>query len=96
MVLKSLSGFYTRSRPRRYKARDAAYAVGGNPGFVLARRPRPYSLTRQQARVKSVAEQCGIKSGIGKAELQRLMKECVGPALRRSGGGGRRRAAAEE
>lgn len=83
MVLTSMAGFYLKSRPKAYKARDAAYQVGGNPGFVLAKRPTFRKLTAQQARIKAIAEQCGIKAGISKAELQRKMKDCVGPSLRR-------------
>lgn len=74
--------FYVKSRPKAYKARDAAYIVGGNAGAVLAAYPSPYPLTSQQKKVKSVAEECGIKAGISKAELQKKMKECVGPKMR--------------
>jgi len=84
-ILRSLSGAFTapKRRPRAYKARDAAYTVGDNPGFYIASLPRPYPLTPQQAKVKRVAEECGITKGISKADLQRKMKECVGPKMRR-------------
>lgn len=74
--------FYVKSRPKSYKARDAAYAVGGNRGAVLAAYPTPYPLTSQQRKVKTVADECGIKPGISKSELQKKMVECVGPKMR--------------
>ena len=72
-----------KNRPRAYKAKDAAYRTGGNSGFYVALPPRKYPLTAPQKRVKEVAEKCGIKPGISKAELQKKMKECVGPAMRK-------------
>ncbi len=84
MIVKSLSSVaYLKSRPKRYKAKDAAYAVGGNGGAVIAMRPGPYPLTSQQRRVKDVASKCGIKPGISKAALQKAMVDCVGPAMRK-------------
>lgn len=84
MPIVSLSNFTApKKRPKRYKARDAAYAVGGNRGFYIASLPRPYPMTPQQKRVKDVAEKCGVKAGIKKADLQIKMKECVGPAMRK-------------
>ena len=84
MIVKSLSSIaYLKSRPKRYKARDAAYAVGGNGGAVIAMRPGPYPLTAQQRKVRSVATDCGIKPGISKADLQTKMVECVGPKMRK-------------
>lgn len=83
MIIKNVrSIMYGKSRPKRYKARDAAFAVGGNGGFVLAFRPGPYPLTAQQKKVKTVAADCGIKPGISKADLQTKMVECVGPKMR--------------
>lgn len=73
---------YKKKRPSRYKAKDAAYAVGGHGGGHVAFFPKDYPLTSQQKKVKDVAEKCGIKSGISKSELQTKMKECVGPAMR--------------
>jgi hypothetical protein len=84
MALVSISNYTNpKSRPKRYKARDAAYAVGGNAGFYIAARPRPYPMTPQQKKVKSVAIDCGIKPGISKADLQRAMVDCVGPKMRK-------------
>ena len=84
MPLISMSQFTApKRRPKSYKARDAAYAVGGNPGFYIASRPRPYPTTPQQRKVQEAAEKCGIKSGMSKKDLQIAMKECVGPALRK-------------
>ena len=71
-----------KRRPKAYKARDAAYTVGGNPGYYIASRPRPYPMTRQQAKVASVARECGIRPGITKSDLQTKMKDCVGPKMR--------------
>jgi hypothetical protein len=83
MALVSMSAFTApKRRPKSYKARDAAYAVGGNPGYYIAARPRPYPATRQQQKVRDVARECGIKPGISKADLQMKMKECVGPKMR--------------
>lgn len=66
-----------RSRPKRYKAKDAPYAVGGHPGIVLAMYPRPYPKTSQQKKIGEAARACGIKSGISKTELMKAMKECI-------------------
>lgn len=86
MAIISLSGYSApKRRPSVYKARDAAYAVGGNNGYYIAARPKPYPMTRQQAKVKSVAHDCGIKKGVSKAELQKQMVDCVGPKMRRGG-----------
>lgn len=86
MAIISLSGFSApKRRPKRYKARDAAYSVGGNAGFYIAARPRPYPMTRQQIRVKDVAEKCKVHAGMKKADLQMAMKDCVGPAMRHGG-----------
>lgn len=83
MVIGSVAGlFHIRRRPKSYKARDAAFQVGGNKGFYLASFPRPYPLTPQQAKVKRVAQECGIRPGISKADLQRAMKECVSAKMR--------------
>ncbi len=83
MALISLSGYSApKRRPKVYKARDAAYAVGGNNGYYIAARPKPYPLTRQQGKVKDVARDCGITKGISKADLQKKMVDCVGPKMR--------------
>lgn len=89
MAIISLSGAFSdpKRRPKPYRARDAAYTVGGNRGYYVAALPRPYPLTPQQRKVKEVAQRCGITADQvqGKADLQRKMKECVGPAMRRGG-----------
>lgn len=78
MVIRNVrSIMYGKSRPRRYKAKDAAYSTGGNGGFVLAFRPGPYPLTSQQKKVKEAAKACGITAGISKSDLQRAMKDCL-------------------
>ncbi|MHB8084347.1 MAG: hypothetical protein ACYDHZ_00780 [Dehalococcoidia bacterium] len=84
MALISLSGYsQPKRRPAAYKARDAAYQTGGNAGYYIAARPRPYPMTAQQKKVKNAADTCGIKAGIKKSDLQIKMKECVGPAMRK-------------
>lgn len=87
MAIISLAGAFTapKRRPKAYKASDAAYPVGGNPGYYIAARPRPYPLTAPQRKVRDVAAKCGIKPGIKKAALMTAMKDCVGPAMRRGG-----------
>jgi len=84
VALVSLSAGYSapKRRPKAYKARDAAYPTGGNNGFYIAALPRPYPTTRQQAKVRDVATKCGLKKGMSKADLQRAMVDCVGPAMR--------------
>lgn len=84
MAVISLGGAFTapKRRPKRYKARDGAYAVGGNRGFYVAALPRPYPLTSQQRKVKNVAAECGIKPGISKSALMTAMKDCVSPKMR--------------
>ncbi len=85
MALISLSAGYSapKRRPSVYKARDAAFATGGNNGFYIAALPRPYPMTSQQRKVKNVAVDCGIARGISKADLQRKMVDCVGPKMRK-------------
>jgi len=83
MVVISASGFYIKRRPSAYKAKDAAYTVGGNAGYVLANRPGPYPLTSQQKKVRDTASGCGIKKGISKSALQKAMVDCVGPKMRK-------------
>jgi len=84
MALISISSAFSapKRRPSVYKARDAAYPTGGNRGFYIASLPRPYPLTRQQVKVKDTAVKCGLKRGMSKADLQRAMVDCVGPAMR--------------
>jgi len=78
VVIKNVGkAFYLKSRPKAYKARDAAYSVGGNKGFVLASLPRAYPKTAQQKKVTEVAKACGIHKGISKSALQTAMAECV-------------------
>jgi len=87
MPIISLSGAYTapKRRPSAYKARDAAYTVGGNNGYYIAALPRPYPKTPQQQRVSRIADECGIHKGISKSALQTAMVDCVGPKMRKGG-----------
>ena len=72
---------YKKRRPKRYTAKDAAYATGGHKGGYIAFLPGEYPITSQQALVRKVARECGIKPGIKKAELQKAMVDCVGPKM---------------
>jgi hypothetical protein len=76
-VISLGKGFYVKSRPKSYKASDAAYPVGGNQGFVIASLPKEYPLTSQQKKVRDAAHTCGIKKGISKATLQKAMVDCI-------------------
>ena len=74
----STSNLVKRQPPKRYKAKDAPYAVGGNKGFVvMAAFPRPYPKTSQQKKIGDAARACGIKSGISKSTLMTAMKDCI-------------------
>jgi len=66
-----------RPRPKRYKAKDAPYAVGGNHGIYLAMYPKPYPRTAQQKKIGDAARACGIKAGMSKTDLMKAMKECI-------------------
>lgn len=77
MAKISMSSFANKSCPKRYKAKDAPYAVGGNKCRYLAGMPKPYPKTAQQRKIGAVAEKCGIKSGISKSALMTAMKDCV-------------------
>jgi hypothetical protein len=84
VIIKGITGIFVgpKRRPATYKARDAAYPTGGNAGFYIASRPRPYPLTTQQRKVRDVAKSCGIHKGISKSALQTAMVDCVGPHMR--------------
>lgn len=84
MIIKSLSGIMSpRHRPKRHRPVDAPYDIGGNKGWYMASFPRAYPITSQQRKVKNVARECGIQSGMEKRELMTLMKSCVGPKMKR-------------
>ena len=85
MIIKGITGIFVgpKRRPAQYRARDAAYPTGGNAGFYIASRPRPYPLTSQQRKVRDTAKDCGIQKGISKERLQTAMVECVGPRMRK-------------
>jgi len=79
MAIISLAAGFTapKRRPKSYKARDAAYAVGGNNGYYIASLPRPYPMNGPQRKIAALADLCKITKGIKKAELQTQMKGCV-------------------
>jgi len=79
MALISLAAGFTapKRRPKAYKARDAAYVVGGNNGYYIASLPRPYPMNSPQRKIAALADLCKITKGIQKAALQNAMKGCV-------------------
>lgn len=84
MPLITLGNAFTapKQRPKAYKAKDAAFAVGGNRGFYIASLPRSYPSTPQQRRVRETASYCKIQKGMKKSDLQIAMVKCVGPRMR--------------
>ena len=56
--------------------------AGGKTDFYIRSRPKKYQMTSQQKKMKDVVEECGIRKGITKKELQIKMVECVGPKMR--------------
>ena len=56
--------------------------MAGHKGFIVSQRAREYPETEPQRVMRKIVEKCGIKKGITKAELQRAMRECVGPLMR--------------
>lgn len=73
----SATAVYKKSAPKRYKAKDAPYSVGGNGGIIIAMKPKPYPKTAQQRKIGDAARACGIKAGISKAALMTAMKDCI-------------------
>lgn len=53
--------------------------------LYLKNAPKQYEATPQQKKMKDVAEKCGVKKGMKKAELMMLMKDCIGPAMKNQG-----------
>ena len=56
--------------------------VAGHSGFIVKKRPKKYPITKPQEIMRQIVRECGIRKGMTKAELQRAMKECVGPKMR--------------
>jgi len=85
MIIKGITGIFVgpKRRPKQYRAVDAPYVVGGNAGFYIASRPRPYPRTMQQRKVANVASECGIRKGMDKRSLMTAMTDCVGPRMRK-------------
>lgn len=79
MILTGKVG-YVKRRPRPHRLEDIT--TRQHSGFVLASYPRPYPLTRMQKKVKDVAAECGIKTGISRRDLIHKMIDCVGPKMR--------------
>lgn len=66
-----------KNRPSSYKVSGTPYYAGGNKGVILVNYPRPYPKTPQQKKVAEAARACGIKAGIGRADLIKAMHECI-------------------
>jgi len=58
--------------------------------LIIKKRPRAYPITLQQLKFKIIAKICGVHKGMSKAELQRAMKECIGPLMRGKKDGNKR------
>lgn len=71
------SAIYKKGAPKRYKAKDAPYAVGGNGGIIISMKPRPYPITSQQKKIREAAKACDIKAGMSKSALMMAMKDCI-------------------
>lgn len=80
MILTGKIG-YIKSRPRPHKLEDIT--TKQHSGFVLASYPRDYPLTPQQKKVKNVASECGLKTGMNRRDLVHKMIDCVGPKMRK-------------
>lgn len=76
-MIISLGDLVKKSRPSRYKAKDAPYPVGGKHGIYIAAYPKPYPKTSQQKKIGDAARACGIKAGMSKSALMTAMKECI-------------------
>lgn len=83
MIVKSLQGFYLKTRPKSHRLEGIT--TRSHAGFVFARLPKAYPMTPQQRKVRDVARSCGIQKGISRGALVRAMIDCVGPAMRRGG-----------
>lgn len=80
--LKS-AGFYMKTRPKPHKL-DSITTIQ-HDGYVAARLPKAYPITRPQMKVRRVADECGIRKGISRSELVGKMINCVGPKMRKGG-----------
>jgi len=56
---------------------------GGHRGLVLRRRPGRYTRTPQQELFAQACQECGIRKGMSKAELQEAMAVCIPEFFRR-------------
>jgi len=56
--------------------------VAGHTGFILKKRPKKYRITKPQEIMRQIVRECGVRKGMSKAELQKAMKECIGPKMR--------------
>ncbi|MDM7913240.1 MAG: hypothetical protein QUS09_09100 [Methanotrichaceae archaeon] len=79
MILTGKIG-YVKRRPRPHRLEDIM--TKRHTGYVLSMYPSPYPMTAMQKKVKSVAAECGIKTGISRKDLIHKMIDCVGPKMR--------------
>ena len=80
MILSTVPG-YIKSRPRPHKLGNIT--TRQHSGYVLAKFPRDYPITAPQRKVRDVAKDCGIHTGISRNELVDKMINCVGPKMRK-------------
>lgn len=80
MILTSLPGYIKRS-PKSHKL--GPITTTNHRRWVLATYPRSYPITAPQRKVRDVAHDCGIKSGISRNDLITKMIDCVGPKMRK-------------
>ena len=75
MIIKSLTGYYLKTRPRAHRLEGIT--TKQHSGFVLSKMPKEYPLNAPQRRVKEVAKACGIHKGISRSALVTAMRDCV-------------------
>ena len=80
MILTTMPG-YIKSRPKPHKL--GPITTRQHSGYVLVKFPRDYPITAQQRKVRDVARECGIHTGISRNELVTKMVDCVGPKMRK-------------
>lgn len=46
-------------------------------GFIARKRPSSYTMTEQQHLIREAAEYCGLRKGMSRPELLKVMQECM-------------------
>lgn len=80
MILTAMPG-YIKRRPAPHRL--GPITTRQHSGYVLAKYPKDYPITSQQRKVRDVAKDCGIKTGISRNDLITKMIDCVGPKMRK-------------